>query len=57
MQQFTVIGAGLVGACCALYLQREGFTVRLVDKGAPGMKAALAREGLEIPSTVSFAPN
>jgi glycine/D-amino acid oxidase-like deaminating enzyme len=32
LQQFTVIGAGLVGVCCALHLQREGFTVRLVTK-------------------------
>ena len=45
MQQFTVIGAGLVGVCCALHLQREGFTVRLVDKGAPGMKASFGNSG------------
>ena len=31
-----VIGAGMVGTCCALYLQQEGFDVTLVDKGAPG---------------------
>ena len=29
----TVIGAGIVGVCCALYLQREGFKVRLIEKG------------------------
>ena len=29
----TVIGAGAIGICCALYLQREGFTVRVVDRG------------------------
>ena len=45
MQQFTVIGAGLVGVCCALHLQREGFTVRLIDKGAPGMKASFGNSG------------
>jgi len=32
----TVVGAGMVGTCCALYLQEEGFDVTLVDKGAPG---------------------
>ena len=37
----TVIGAGIVGVCCALHLQREGFKVRLVEKGEPGMKAKL----------------
>ena len=28
----TVIGAGIVGVCCALHLQREGFKVRLIEK-------------------------
>ena len=32
----TVIGAGMVGTCCGLYLQDEGFEVTLIDKGAPG---------------------
>ncbi|TMJ23765.1 MAG: FAD-binding oxidoreductase, partial [Alphaproteobacteria bacterium] len=41
----TVIGAGLVGVCCALHLQREGFAVRLVDKGEPGMKASFGNSG------------
>lgn len=32
----TVIGAGIVGVCCALHLQRRGFRVTLVDRLAPG---------------------
>jgi len=44
-KSFTVIGAGLVGVCCALHLQREGFAVRLVDKGEPGMKASFGNSG------------
>ena len=32
----VVIGAGIVGVCCALYLLREGHRVLLVDKGEPG---------------------
>lgn len=32
----TVIGAGIVGVCCALHLQRKGFRVTLVDRRAPG---------------------
>ena len=32
----AVIGAGMVGTCCALYLQDEGFAVTLVDRGGPG---------------------
>ena len=41
----TVIGAGLVGVCCALHLQREGFSVRLVEKGEPGRGASFGNAG------------
>jgi D-amino-acid dehydrogenase len=41
----TVIGAGIVGVCCALHLQREGFTVRLVEKGEPGKAASFGNSG------------
>jgi glycine/D-amino acid oxidase-like deaminating enzyme len=38
----TVIGAGVVGVYCALYLQRESFRVRLIARdeaqGAPGQE-------------------
>jgi D-amino-acid dehydrogenase len=44
-QSVTVVGAGLVGVCCALHLQREGFGVRLVDKGEPGMGASFGNAG------------
>ena len=32
----VVIGAGIVGLCCAAYLQRDGWRVTLLDPGAPG---------------------
>ncbi|MEO3429777.1 FAD-dependent oxidoreductase [Pelagibius sp. CAU 1746] len=32
----VVVGAGIVGVCCALYLLRDGHRVVLVDRGAPG---------------------
>jgi D-amino-acid dehydrogenase len=41
----TVIGAGLVGVCCASYLQREGFKVRLIEKGEPGKGASFGNAG------------
>lgn len=41
----TVVGAGIVGVCCALHLQREGFKVRLIDKGEPGMRASFGNSG------------
>lgn len=32
----AVIGAGMVGTCCALHLQDAGFAVTLVDRSGPG---------------------
>jgi D-amino-acid dehydrogenase len=52
----TVIGAGIVGVCCALHLQREGFKVRLVEKGEPGRAASFGNSGsFGIASCVPFA--
>ena len=52
----TVIGAGIVGVCCALHLQREGFTVQLVEKGEPGRAASFGNAGsFGIASCVPFA--
>jgi len=31
-----VIGAGIVGVCCALYLLREGHRVTLIERQGPG---------------------
>lgn len=44
-RSITVIGAGLVGICCALHLQREGFKVRLVERGEPGRGASFGNAG------------
>ena len=35
-QRIVVIGAGVVGVCVALYLQRDGHAVTLVDRQGPG---------------------
>lgn len=52
----TVIGAGIVGVCCALHLQRQGFAVRLVEKGEPGRGASFGNAGsFGIASCVPFA--
>ena len=42
---FAVVGAGMVGTCCALYLQNEGFDVTLVDRGGPGEAASFGNLG------------
>ena len=42
----TVIGAGIVGACIALSLQRAGVQVTLLDAMAPGSLASFGNAGL-----------
>ncbi|ENZ7197741.1 NAD(P)/FAD-dependent oxidoreductase [Klebsiella variicola] len=39
-QQSVVIGGGIVGVCCALYLQKEGHQVWLIDPAAAGDSTA-----------------
>jgi glycine/D-amino acid oxidase-like deaminating enzyme len=41
----VVIGAGMVGAACALYAARAGFSVTVVDRGAVGGGTTGAGEG------------
>ena len=40
-----VIGAGIVGVCSALYLQREGFKVTLIDKSGAGEACSAVNAG------------
>ncbi len=40
-----VIGAGIVGVCTALSLQREGFKVTLIDRDDPGEAASFGNSG------------
>lgn len=48
----TVIGAGIVGVCSALWLQRAGFAVTLVDSGAVGEGASFGNAGNISPGAV-----
>ena len=41
-----VIGAGMCGISTAIWLQRFGHKVVLLDKGAPGMGASYGNAGL-----------
>ena len=36
----VVVGAGMIGVCCALFLQRDGFSVTLIDRQGPGEGAS-----------------
>lgn len=48
----TVVGAGIVGACCAASLQREGYAVTVVDRVDPGMATSFGNAGSISPSAV-----
>ncbi len=41
-----VVGAGIVGICCALYLQREGISVTVVDPREPGDGCSFGNAGV-----------
>ncbi len=42
----VVIGTGIIGACVAAYLQRDGHRVTLIDHAAPGSGASLGNGGM-----------
>ena len=42
----TVIGAGIVGTCCATYLQRLGLKVTMIDRVAPGESCSFGNAGV-----------
>ncbi len=42
----TVLGAGIVGTCCALALRLEGFQVKLIDRDTPGAGASSGNAGM-----------
>ena len=43
--RFAVIGAGLIGICTAIELQKRGCQVTLIDKGEPGKGASYGNAG------------
>ncbi|RPI42470.1 MAG: FAD-dependent oxidoreductase [Betaproteobacteria bacterium] len=47
----TVLGAGIVGVCCAAYLQREGYRVTLIDRGPPGRGTSFGNAGILSPAS------
>ncbi|MCA0946632.1 FAD-binding oxidoreductase [Salipiger pacificus] len=49
----TVVGAGIVGICCALSLARRGVQVRLIDRGAPGQGTSSGNAGIVSPWSIA----
>ena len=56
MSHVTVIGAGIVGACCARYLALAGHEVTLVDRIEPGMGCSFDNAGVISTVTSSVQP-
>lgn len=48
----VVVGAGIVGACCAGWLQRKGMSVTLVEQDAPGEATSSGNAGSLSPTAV-----
>ncbi|MCL4744425.1 MAG: FAD-binding oxidoreductase [Burkholderiaceae bacterium] len=42
----SIIGAGIVGVCCALYLRLAGIAVTLFDRGEPGSGCSAGNAGM-----------
>ncbi len=51
-EQVTIIGAGIVGICCALSLQERGIPVRLLDRGDPGQETSFGNAGVVSPWSI-----
>ena len=51
-QPVAVLGAGMLGVCCALELQRRGALVTLIDRKAPGQETSFGNAGIMPPSSL-----
>lgn len=47
--RIVIIGAGIVGVCCALSLQQRGFSVHLIDREEPGQATSYGNAGVISP--------
>lgn len=45
-REIVIVGAGIVGVCCARWLQRDGHRVRLLDSGPPGHGCSWGNAGM-----------
>lgn len=48
----TVLGAGIVGLCCALSLAERGHKVRVIDREAPGRATSYGNAGIISPWSI-----
>ena len=52
MKEITIVGAGIVGIVSAIYLQREGHQVTVVDRQAPGEGTSFGNAGSVAPGSI-----
>ncbi|MGZ5174018.1 MAG: NAD(P)/FAD-dependent oxidoreductase [Burkholderiales bacterium] len=61
----SIVGAGVIGVATAIYLQREGHRVTLIDRGGPGEGTSFGNAGslapgsiipLALPGTIRHVP-
>ncbi len=45
-ERFTVLGAGIIGVCTALALQRDGHAVTIIDRDEPGRGCSFGNAGI-----------
>lgn len=48
----TIIGAGIIGICCALSLIEKGFSVQLIDRSDPGQATSYGNAGVISPWSI-----
>lgn len=48
----VVVGAGVIGVCCASWLQRDGHDVTIIDSVGPGESCSRGNAGLMSPSAI-----
>ena len=51
-QRVTILGAGIVGLCTALSLEKAGIAVQLIDSAAPGQGTSFGNDGVISPWSV-----
>ena len=49
LSDVTVLGAGIIGVCCALHLQEKGLSVTIVDRLEPGEATSYGNAGVISP--------
>ena len=49
-REIIVIGAGMVGVCTALALQKKGLQVTLIDSSEPGTETSFGNAGIITPA-------